>query len=106
MEQMKKDSLEAFAWVEQLAPNTWVRAFFSEFPKCDLLLNNNCEVFNKLPLNHMSLRAAPFPSQLAATSFPYPIRYTSTIERTAAAPRNEQWGKYFKFAEAKKDSKQ
>jgi hypothetical protein len=102
MEQMKKDSLEAFAWVEQLAPNTWVRAFFSEFPKCDLLLNNNCEVFNKLPLNHMSLRAAPFPSQLAATSFPYPIRYTSTIERTAAAPRNEQWGKYFKFAEAKK----
>jgi transposase-like protein len=47
MEQMKKDSPEAFAWVEELAPNTWVRAFLSEFPKCDLLLNNNCEVFNK-----------------------------------------------------------
>jgi hypothetical protein len=47
LEQMKKDSPEAFAWVEELAPNTWVRAFFSEFPKCDLLLNNNCEVFNK-----------------------------------------------------------
>ena len=47
MEQMKKDSPEAYAWVEELAPSTWVRAFFSDFPKCDLLLNNNCEVFNK-----------------------------------------------------------
>ena len=47
MEQMKKDSLEAYAWVEEVTPSTWVRAFFSDFPKCDLLLNNNCEVFNK-----------------------------------------------------------
>ena len=30
----------------KLAPNTWVRAYFSEFPKCEILLNNNCEVFN------------------------------------------------------------
>ena len=31
---------------------------------------------SKLPLNHMPLCAAPFfPSQLAVTSFPYPIRY-------------------------------
>ena len=47
MEQMKKDSLEAYAWVEEVTPSTWVRAFFSDFPKCDLLPNNNCEVFNK-----------------------------------------------------------
>ena len=33
------------------APNTWVRAFFSEFPKCDLLLNNSCEVFKKYILD-------------------------------------------------------
>jgi hypothetical protein len=47
MEQMKKDSPEAYAWVEELAPSTWVRTFFSDFSKCDMLLNNNCEVFNK-----------------------------------------------------------
>ncbi|WVZ81107.1 LOW QUALITY PROTEIN: hypothetical protein U9M48_028523 [Paspalum notatum var. saurae] len=34
-----------------MAPNTWVRAFFSEFPRCDILLNNNCEVFNKYILD-------------------------------------------------------
>jgi len=47
MEQLKKDSPEAFAWVEELTPDTWVKTFFSDFPKCDLLSNNNCEVFNK-----------------------------------------------------------
>jgi hypothetical protein len=30
-----------------MAPNTWVRAYFAEFPKFDILLNNSYEVFNK-----------------------------------------------------------
>lgn len=47
MAQLKKDSVEAYAWIEELPSNTWVRAFFSEFPKCDVLLNNSCEVYNK-----------------------------------------------------------
>lgn len=38
-----------------MAPNTWVRAFFSTFPKCDSLLNNNCEVFNKYILEAREL---------------------------------------------------
>jgi len=38
-----------------MAPNTWVRAYFSEFPKCDILLNNNCEVFNKYILEAREL---------------------------------------------------
>ena len=47
MDKLKVDSVEAFQWVEQfLVPNTWIRAFFSEFPKCDMLLNNYSEVFN------------------------------------------------------------
>ena len=45
-EKMKALDEAAFKWLEKMAPNTWVRAFFSEFPKCDILLNNNCEVFN------------------------------------------------------------
>jgi hypothetical protein len=43
---MKADSREAYEWVEKLAPNTWIKAFFSDFPKCDVLLNNHSEVFN------------------------------------------------------------
>uniref|UniRef100_K3ZE85 MULE transposase domain-containing protein n=1 Tax=Setaria italica TaxID=4555 RepID=K3ZE85_SETIT len=32
---------------DRMPTNTWVRAYFYEFPKSDILLNNNCEVFNK-----------------------------------------------------------
>jgi hypothetical protein len=32
-------------WVDD--PRQWCRAFFEDLPKCDLLLNNICEVFNK-----------------------------------------------------------
>jgi len=45
---MKAIDQEAYNWLEKMPPKTWVRAFFfAEFPKCDLLLNNNYEVFNK-----------------------------------------------------------
>lgn len=47
MEEMKDLNEDAYNWLGQMAPNTWVRAFFSDFPKCDILLNNSCEVFNK-----------------------------------------------------------
>ena len=47
MEELKAMSLEAYTWLEQLPPNTLVRGFQRDLPKCDILLNNNCEVFNK-----------------------------------------------------------
>jgi hypothetical protein len=46
MDKLKVDSEEAWAWVEELQPNTFIKAFFSDFSKCDMLLNNHCEVFN------------------------------------------------------------
>jgi hypothetical protein len=46
MDKMKADSVAAYEWVEALAPNTWIKAFFSDFSKCDVLLNNHSEVFN------------------------------------------------------------
>ncbi|WVZ62371.1 hypothetical protein U9M48_012129, partial [Paspalum notatum var. saurae] len=55
MEKMKVLNKDAHAWLEKMAPNTWVRAFFSEFPKSDILLNNNCEVFNKYILEAREL---------------------------------------------------
>ena len=55
MEDMKKLDPAAHAWLEEMAPNTWVKAYFSTFPKCDLLLNNTCEVFNKYILEAREL---------------------------------------------------
>ena len=47
MQEMKEINEDAYKWLEELPPNTWVRTFQSDLPKCDILLNNNCEVFNK-----------------------------------------------------------
>jgi hypothetical protein len=46
MEEMKEINMDAYKWLEELAPNTWVRTLHSDFLKCDMLLNNNCEVLN------------------------------------------------------------
>ena len=40
-QKMDEHSAAAFNWTERLNPKTWVKAFFSEFPKCDIVLNNN-----------------------------------------------------------------
>ena len=55
MEQMRVINKEAADWLDELPPNTWVRAFQSDTPKCDILLNNNCEVFNKYILEAREL---------------------------------------------------
>ena len=47
MNEMKELNEDAYNWLNELEPHTWVRAFQSNLPKCDILLNNNCEVFNK-----------------------------------------------------------
>jgi len=47
LEKMKSDSTSAYEWVGELSPNTWIKAFFSDFPKCDMLLNNHSEVLNR-----------------------------------------------------------
>ena len=51
MEKMKVLNQKVFELLEKMPPNTWVRAFFSTFFKCDILLNNSCEVFNKYILD-------------------------------------------------------
>ena len=47
MDKLKVDSEAAFEWVDKMPPKTWIKAFFSEFPKCDMILNNHSEVFNR-----------------------------------------------------------
>lgn len=55
MEKMRPLNSVAHAWLERMPPQTWVKAFFSEYPKCDILLNNNCEIFNKYILEAREL---------------------------------------------------
>ncbi|KAM0880437.1 hypothetical protein ACQ4PT_033578 [Festuca glaucescens] len=55
MEEMKAINPEAYAWLEELPHNTWVRAFQSKLPKCDVLVNNISEVFNKYILEAREL---------------------------------------------------
>jgi hypothetical protein len=47
MDEMKELNVEAYEYLEAIEPSAWCMAHFSELPKCDLLLNNTCEVFNK-----------------------------------------------------------
>jgi hypothetical protein len=55
MDRMKALNVDAHKWLEKMEPQTWVRAYFFEFPKCVVLLNNNCEVFNKYILEAREL---------------------------------------------------
>ncbi|KAM0902373.1 hypothetical protein ACQ4PT_019399 [Festuca glaucescens] len=50
MDKLQVDCNEAFQWIDKLDPKTWVKAFFSDFPKCEMLLNNHSEVFNSYSL--------------------------------------------------------
>jgi hypothetical protein len=43
---MKANSVAAAEWIVELPPNTWIKVFFSDFPKCDMPLNNHSGVFN------------------------------------------------------------
>ena len=47
MEEMKLINIEAYKWLEENPPNKWVKAFQNDWAKCDLLINNISEVFNK-----------------------------------------------------------
>lgn len=46
MEKMKLIDPAAYQWLASRDPQHWCRAFFSKERKCDILLNNLCEVFN------------------------------------------------------------
>ncbi|XP_024310338.1 uncharacterized protein LOC112268650, partial [Brachypodium distachyon] len=55
MEEIKLLDEAAHDYLEAIEPSAWYRAFFGEFPKSDILLNNNCEVFNKYILDAREL---------------------------------------------------
>jgi len=46
MEALKKLSPTAHAYLENIDPHGWARAFFDTTPKCDLIMNILCKCFN------------------------------------------------------------
>nr|GMC73464.1 uncharacterized protein LOC109146838 isoform X1 [Ipomoea batatas] len=56
MEELKLENEKAFEWLAARDPKHYCRAFFSTFPKTDMLLNNLCESWNGTIL---SLRDKP-----------------------------------------------
>jgi hypothetical protein len=46
MEEIKKLNHAAFEYLEKIDPSGWSRSWFSDYPKCDLLVNNISECFN------------------------------------------------------------
>lgn len=47
METMKATDVEAYKWLAEKPPMQWSRSHYSTLNKCDLLVNNMCEGFNK-----------------------------------------------------------
>jgi hypothetical protein len=46
MEELKKLSEAAYNYLVKIDPSEWSRAYFNEYSRCDLLVNNICECFN------------------------------------------------------------
>ncbi|XP_059461917.1 uncharacterized protein LOC132190910 [Corylus avellana] len=46
MEDLKKINEDTYEYLSKIEPSGWSRAWFSDYPKCDLLVNNICECLN------------------------------------------------------------
>ncbi|KAM0029718.1 putative Zinc finger, SWIM-type, MULE transposase domain-containing protein [Helianthus debilis subsp. tardiflorus] len=47
MDEIKEKDVGLYNWLQQIPPNHWTKSHFSGRAKCDVLLNNLCECFNK-----------------------------------------------------------
>jgi len=55
MKELKSISPDAYEYLSKIDPSTWSRAWFSTFPKCDLIVNNLSECFNSWILKQHDL---------------------------------------------------
>jgi hypothetical protein len=46
MEELKRINVNTFEYLDKIDHSVWSRAWFSEYPKCDILVNNIFECFN------------------------------------------------------------
>jgi hypothetical protein len=53
MDELKGISPDAYDYLSKIEPSTWARAWFSTFPKCDLVVNNLSECFNAWIVNNV-----------------------------------------------------
>jgi hypothetical protein len=57
--QAKVVSEVVFTWIEELVPKTWIKDLFSDFPKCNMLLNNHSKVYNGSILESRDMPSYP-----------------------------------------------
>jgi hypothetical protein len=46
MQELKRMSPAAFEYLDKIDPSGWSRAWFHDYPNCDLFVNNICKCFN------------------------------------------------------------
>ncbi|KAK3231793.1 hypothetical protein Dsin_003674 [Dipteronia sinensis] len=46
MAEIKKLNEKAWKWLNEISPSQWSKSHFSVYPKCDMTLNNLCEIVN------------------------------------------------------------
>ncbi|KAK3188373.1 hypothetical protein Dsin_027934 [Dipteronia sinensis] len=46
MAEIKKLNEKAWEWLNEISPSQWSKSYFSVYPKCDMTLNNLCEIVN------------------------------------------------------------
>ncbi|XP_076919177.1 uncharacterized protein LOC143579886 [Bidens hawaiensis] len=47
MKEIQNKDATLYDWLKEIPPKHWSRAYFSVRPRCDVLINNICEVFNR-----------------------------------------------------------
>ncbi|PKI41144.1 hypothetical protein CRG98_038461, partial [Punica granatum] len=47
MEVFKREDEKAWQWLQDKVPSQWSKSHFRPYPKCDVILNNHCECFNR-----------------------------------------------------------
>lgn len=48
---IKKEDIKAWEWLFNKPPQNWSKSHFRDFSKCDILLNNHSESFNRYLLS-------------------------------------------------------
>jgi len=79
MENLKKESFEAWQWLSQIPDHTWARYKMDTVCKTDLVVNNLSEVFNMMILD---VRNKPIRTMLEGIRTKLMIKFQKTREKT------------------------
>ncbi|KAK2649598.1 hypothetical protein Ddye_017087 [Dipteronia dyeriana] len=47
MAEIKNQNKQSWKWLNEISPSQWSKSYLSVYPKCDMTLNNMCEIVNR-----------------------------------------------------------